>query len=242
MCQEFFENGHKLPLGLMDEVKEGIRLIESNLNSKFGDASANSFGLPLLLSVRSGAAVSMPGMMDTVLNLGLNDVNVQSLASSYGARFAFDSYRRLLQMFGDVVLGMPSSEFEACLTKRREAAGVKTDIELSSDDLTLLIDDFKAVYASHNLSLPQDPYVQLEMAIEAVFSSWMIPRAIKYRKINRITGLIGTAVNVQAMVYGNLTEDDSASGVCFTRSPVSGVKELYGEVLFCAQGEEVVAG
>ena len=184
----------------------------------------------------------MPGMMDTVLNLGLNDTNVLALASNYGARFAYDSYRRLLQMFGDVVLGLPSSDFELCLTKRREAAGVATDIDLGADDLVLLIEDFKAVYSSHGTSLPQDPYVQLELGIESVFSSWMIPRAIKYRSIHKIKGLVGTAVNVQAMVYGNLTEDDSASGVCFTRSPVSGIKELYGEVLFQAQGEEVVAG
>jgi pyruvate,orthophosphate dikinase len=242
VCSEFFDLDHHLPDGLMDDVRAGIQLIETNMNTKFGDPSSSPFALPLLLSVRSGAAVSMPGMMDTVLNLGLNDTNVISLASKYGARFAYDSYRRLLQMFGDVVLGIPSSEFEACLTKRREAAGVKTDIELPADDLVLLIEDFKAVYLSHNLALPQDPYVQLEMGIKAVFASWMIPRAIKYRTINKIKGLAGTAVNVQAMVYGNLTQDDSASGVCFTRSPVSGIKELYGEVLFCAQGEEVVAG
>lgn len=236
VCQEFYKVGGDLPPGLMDEVKEAIKLVEAEMGKIFGDSSN-----PLLFSVRSGAALSMPGMMDTVLNLGLNDTIVQGLASKYGERFAYDCYRRLLQMFGDVVLGIPHEDFEHEISALKKAVGVKFDIELQGNDLKQLVEKYKAVYVKHDKTLPSDPWEQLRMGVDAVFRSWNIPRAVKYREINKITGLKGTAVNVQTMVYGNIN-DNSGTGVCFTRNPATGENVLFGEYLINAQGEDVVAG
>eukprot|EP00798_Chlamydomonas_sp_ICE-L_P027999 gene27999-31095_t len=236
VCTAYYkhEGAPALPDDLMDNIREHVKLVEANMGQEFG--SPNN---PLLLSVRSGAAVSMPGMMDTVLNLGLNDVIVKGLAAARGDRFAYDCYRRLLQMFGDVVLGMPNEDFEECLTKMKKRVGAKYDIELSAENLVELVEEYKQVYIRHKKTIPEDPYEQLEMGIDAV--SWNIPRAVKYREINKITGLSGTAVNLQTMVYGNINEN-SGTGVCFTRNPATGRKELFGEFLLNAQGEDVVAG
>mmetsp|Transcript_3551 Transcript_3551/g.7208 ORF Transcript_3551/g.7208 Transcript_3551/m.7208 type:complete len:907 (-) Transcript_3551:884-3604(-) len=237
VCQQFYDSGHKLPAGLMDEVLAALKMVEDARGCKFADTK-NS---PLLLSVRSGAAVSMPGMMDTVLNLGLNDEILPVFAEANGWRFAYDCYRRLLDMFGDVVLGISHSKFEREISAVKESKGLKFDVELSADDLKEVVRRFKTVYAEEGKIIPDDPYEQLEMAITAVFGSWNTPRAVKYREINRITGLIGTAVNVQSMVFGN-KNDNCATGVCFTRNPATGEPGLYGEFLRNAQGEDVVAG
>ncbi|RLN50756.1 hypothetical protein BBJ29_009972 [Phytophthora kernoviae] len=236
VCQEFYAVGGRLPDGLLDEVRTGVQLMEKTLGETFGDETN-----PLLVSVRSGAAISMPGMMDTVLNLGLNDEIVKGVAKRGGERFAFDCYRRLLQMFGDVVLEIPHDDFEAELSKMKQARLVMFDVELTADDLKELVEKYKKVYEAHNQSFPSDPWEQMRMGIEAVFRSWNIPRAMKYREINKITGLKGTAVNVQAMVYGNIN-DQSCTGVLFTRNPANGDNHLYGEFLLNAQGEDVVAG
>ncbi|KAL4169600.1 hypothetical protein KRP22_010518 [Phytophthora ramorum] len=236
VCQEFYAVGGRLPDGLMDEVRQGVHLMEKTLGVTFADATN-----PLLVSVRSGAAVSMPGMMDTVLNLGLNDEIVQGVAKRGGDRFAYDCYRRLLQMFGDVVLEIPHDDFEAELSAMKKARHVTFDVELMASDLKELVQKYKEVYEKHGQSFPLDPWEQMRMGIEAVFHSWNIPRAVKYREINKITGLKGTAVNVQAMVYGNIN-DKSCTGVLFTRNPANGDNKLYGEFLLNAQGEDVVAG
>lgn len=204
--------------------------------ARFGDDNN-----PLLVSVRSGAAVSMPGMMDTVLNLGLTDKAVQHLRLTVGDRWALDCHRRFLDMFGDVVLGMPHEEFEHELSRIKKEAGVKLDVELSAEHLEQVVAAYKAVYKKLGQTIPDDPWKQLRMAIEAVFKSWNIPRAIKYREINNITGLRGTAVNVQSMAYGNIS-DRSGTGVLFTRNPTNGDNQLFGEYLVNAQGEDVVAG
>eukprot|EP00955_Chlamydomonas_euryale_P085747 364159-Chlamydomonas_euryale.AAC.1 len=229
--------GKQLPEGLMSEVKGAVLLIQDDMHETFGSPEN-----PLLFSVRSGAALSMPGMMDTVLNLGLNDTIVLGLAKQHGERFAYDCYRRLLQMFGDVVLGMPHHDFEERLTALKAKKGVKLDIELDAEDLKFLIQEYKDVYERLGQVLPQDPWEQLRMGIDAVFRSWKTPRAVKYRSLHKITGLKGTAVNVQAMVFGNRTVEDSGTGVCFTRNPATGERELFGEFLFNAQGEDMVAG
>eukprot|EP00198_Chlamydomonas_reinhardtii_P013235 XP_001702572.1 pyruvate phosphate dikinase [Chlamydomonas reinhardtii] len=236
VCEEFYANGGMLPEALKTEVKAAVAVVEADMGLKFGDVNT-----PLLVSVRSGAAVSMPGMMDTVLNLGLNDAIVEGFAAKYGARFAMDCYRRLMQMFGDVVLEIPHEAFEAKLAALKGRKGVQYDVQLDADDLRELIAAYKQVYAEHKQELPQDPWQQLYLGINAVFKSWNIPRAIKYREINKITGLKGTAVNVQTMVYGNMGES-SGTGVCFTRNPANGASELFGEFLINAQGEDVVAG
>ncbi|KAG6609704.1 pyruvate, phosphate dikinase [Phytophthora cinnamomi] len=236
VCQEFYAVGGRLPDGLMDEVRKGVHLMEKTLGVTFADATN-----PLLVSVRSGAAISMPGMMDTVLNLGLNDEIVKGVAKRGGERFAFDCYRRLLQMFGDVVLEIPHDDFEAELSAMKQARHVTFDVELTASDLKELVHKYKKVYEKHGRSFPSDPWEQMRMGIEAVFRSWNIPRAVKYREINKITGLKGTAVNVQAMVYGNIN-DQSCTGVLFTRNPANGENKLYGEFLLNAQGEDVVAG
>lgn len=236
VCEEFYKVGGRLPDGLMDEVKQGMKLMEATVHKTFADAEN-----PLLVSVRSGAAISMPGMMDTVLNLGLNDEIVKGVAKRGGERFAYDCYRRLLQMFGDVVLEIPHAAFEAEITTIKKARGVTFDVELTAEDLKELVEKYKKVYQAHNHVFPQNPWEQLTMGIGAVFGSWNVPRAIKYREINKITGLKGTAVNVQTMVYGNIN-DQSGTGVLFTRSPANGENKLYGEFLLNAQGEDVVAG
>lgn len=236
-CQEYQEHGKQLSAGLWEEILEGLRVIEKDMGSYLGDPSK-----PLLLSVRSGAAISMPGMMDTVLNLGLNDDVVAGLAAKSGERFAYDSYRRFLDMFGNVVMGISHSSFEEKLEKLKQAKGVKLDTELTASDLKEVVEQYKNVYLEvKGEKFPADPERQLQLAIQAVFDSWDSPRAIKYRNINQITGLKGTAVNIQCMVFGNMG-NTSGTGVLFTRNPSTGEKKLYGEFLINAQGEDVVAG
>ncbi|KAI9193826.1 hypothetical protein LWI28_000497 [Acer negundo] len=236
-CQEYQQNGKKLPEGLWEEVLKGLESVEKDMGAFLGDPSK-----PLLLSVRSGAAISMPGMMDTVLNLGLNDEVAAGLAEKSGERFAYDSYRRFLDMFGGVVLDIPHSSFEEKLEKMKETKGVRLDTELTASDLKELVKQYKNVYLeTKGEEFPSDPKKQLLLAVKAVFDSWESPRAIKYRSINQITGLKGTAVNIQCMVFGNMG-NTSGTGVLFTRNPSTGEKELYGEFLVNAQGEDVVAG
>ncbi|GER30165.1 pyruvate phosphate dikinase family protein [Striga asiatica] len=236
-CQEYQKVGKKLPQGLWDEIMEALKIVENDIGAFLGDPTK-----PLLLSVRSGAAISMPGMMDTVLNLGLNDEVVAGLASKSGERFAYDSYRRFLDMFGGVVLDIPHSLFEEKLEMMKIKKGVKLDTDLTASDLKELVEEYKDVYLeAKGEKFPSDPTKQLELAVKAVFNSWDSPRAIKYRAINQITGLKGTAVNIQCMVFGNMG-NTSGTGVLFTRNPSTGEKKLYGEFLINAQGEDVVAG
>ncbi|CAL5393126.1 unnamed protein product [Camellia sinensis] len=234
-CKEY-QNGKKLPDGLWEEILDGLKIVEKEIGAFLGDPSK-----PLLLSVRSGAAISMPGMMDTVLNLGLNDEVVAGLAAKSGERFAYDSYRRFLDMFGDVVMGIPHSSFGEKLENLKNVKGVKLDTELTASDLKELIEQYKNVYLKAGENFRSDPKKQLQLAVQAVFDSWDSPRAIKYRSINQITGLMGTAVNIQCMVFGNIG-NTSGTGVLFTRNPSTGEKKLYGEYLVNAQGEDVVAG
>ena len=237
-CADYNEMGGMLPAGLMDEVKKNMGSVEQEIGKRFGAEDD-----PLLVSVRSGAAVSMPGMMDTVLNLGLTDQAVEGLARISGnRRFALDAYRRLINMFGDVVMGVHHEKFEAEFDRVKAEFGVVLDTELNESGLEKLIEAYKSVYRQGTgEEFPQDPYLQLEKSIEAVFKSWNIPRAVRYRQINEITGLLGTAVNVQTMVFGNMGQD-SGTGVAFTRNPSTGLNEFYGEFLVNAQGEDVVAG
>ncbi|GFZ08940.1 pyruvate orthophosphate dikinase [Actinidia rufa] len=236
-CQEYQQNGKKLPDGLWEQILEGLESVQKDMGAFLGDPSR-----PLLLSVRSGAAISMPGMMDTVLNLGLNDDVVMGLAAKSGERFAYDSYRRFLDMFGNVVMGIPHSSFEEKLENLKNVTGAKFDTELTAPDLKGLVEQYKNVYLdSKGENFPSDPKRQLQLAVRAVFDSWDSPRAIKYRSINQITGLKGTAVNIQCMVFGNMGTT-SGTGVLFTRNPSTGEKKLYGEFLVNAQGEDVVAG
>ncbi|MFU8812076.1 MAG: pyruvate, phosphate dikinase [Balneolaceae bacterium] len=237
-CRYYSENSRQWPAGLKEQVRKGVQFIEQIMDTRLGDSAH-----PLLLSVRSGAAISMPGMMDTVLNLGLNDKTVNALAMHTGnERFAYDSYRRFIDMFGNVVVGIPHDRFEHALEELKKSKHIDLDTDLNTDDLKELVDRYKAVYRkATGYMFPDDPYKQLKLAINAVFDSWDSDRAIKYRRINHITGLLGTAVNVQAMVFGNMG-DDCATGVCFTRNPSTGESKLYGEFLINAQGEDVVAG
>ncbi len=236
-CKEYQKTG-KLSEEIKKEVLEHLRKLEEKTGKKFGDRSN-----PLLVSVRSGAPISMPGMMDTILNLGLNDDTVEGLKDlTNNERFAYDSYRRFIQMFGNVVMGIPHEEFEKILDKYKEENGLKSDTELTPEMLKNIIKDYKALYKEKTgQEFPQDPMDQLFTAIEAVFKSWNNPRAIAYRKINKISDDLGTAVNIVMMVFGNMG-DDSATGVAFTRNPSTGEKKLYGEYLVNAQGEDVVAG
>ena len=237
-CVQFYHNGEKWVEGLEEQVKENLTRVEQAMGAQFGDTEN-----PLLLSVRSGARVSMPGMMDTVLNLGLNDVTVEALANkSENPRFAWDSYRRFLQMYGDVVMGVEHDLFEAALAAKREEQGVKLDNELSLEALQELVAEYKdIIQKSAGRLFPDDPFEQLRGAIDAVFRSWNTARAIRYRQINHIPHEWGTAVNVQAMVYGNMGAN-SGTGVAFTRDPSTGENVFYGEYLMDAQGEDVVAG
>ncbi len=223
---------------ITEEIFDALAKVEADAGKKFGDEKN-----PFLVSVRSGARASMPGMMDTILNLGLNDVSVKGLAAKTGnPRFAYDCYRRFIQMFSDVVMGTPKSEFEKIIDKVKEEKGVESDTELTAEDLQKLISLFKEVYFKDQGSeFPQDPKVQLIEAVKAVFRSWDNPRAVVYRRMNDIPGSWGTAVNVQSMVFGNMGET-SGTGVAFTRDPSTGEKKLYGEYLMNAQGEDVVAG
>ncbi len=236
VCGEVGE-ASALPSDLQPEIDEALGLVEEQLGRRFGDPSR-----PLLLSVRSGAAISMPGMMDTVLNLGLNAEITEALAKETGKpRFAWDAYRRFLQMFGDVVLELPKRELERELEALKHERGAKTDQELDEGALRELVRRYRAIYERHGRTVPDDPRAQLEQSILAVFRSWNSPRAVKYRQVQHIRGLAGTAVNVQAMVYGNMGST-SGTGVLFTRSPATGENALYGEYLIDAQGEDVVAG
>ncbi|KAL6761223.1 Pyruvate/Phosphoenolpyruvate kinase-like domain-containing protein [Haematococcus lacustris] len=236
VCAEFHANGRQLPPGCWEEMLQGLLQVEQEMGCKLGNP-AN----PLLLSVRSGAAISMPGMMDTVLNLGLNDAVVEGLASKAGERFAFDAYRRFLDMFGGVVMDVPHSLFEHQMASLKHERGCMQDTDLSAADLRVLVARYKEVYRSRGKVFPEDPYDQLHLAISAVFDSWQSDRAKVYLAVNQITGLKGTAVNVQAMAYGNMG-NSSGTGVCFTRNPSNGERKLYGEYLINAQGEDVVAG
>ena len=244
VCTYYYEKDNKYPAGLEKEVKDALQKVEKVMQAKFGDANN-----PLLVSVRSGARTSMPGMMDTVLNLGLNDRTVQGLIKKTdNPRFGYDCYRRFVAMYGDVVMGLkPEGKddvdpFEEILEAKKHARGVEYDTELSTDDLKELVQEFKnAIKKKTGHQFPEDPMDQLWGAIGAVFGSWNNERAIVYRKLNNIPGHWGTAVNVQSMVYGNMG-DDSATGVAFTRNPATGEKEMYGEFLVNAQGEDVVAG
>ena len=237
-CTAFYTNGEKWVDGLEEQITENIARIEKSMGAALGDQEN-----PLLVSVRSGARVSMPGMMDTVLNLGLNDQTVEALAQKSGnPRFAWDSYRRFIQMYGDVVMGIDHDLFEEALAMERTKYGVKQDNELSVEALKDLVADYKQiVQKSAGRLFPNEPFEQLRGAIDAVFRSWNGARAIRYRQINHIPHEWGTAVNVQAMVYGNMGED-SGTGVAFTRDPSTGENVFYGEYLMNAQGEDVVAG
>ena len=238
VCDEYYRNKGRWPKGLAEQVDKNVARLEKAMNAKLGDPDR-----PLLVSVRSGAAVSMPGMMDTVLNLGLNDAVIDGIIKrTKNPRFAYDIYRRFIDMFGDVVMGCDHEYFEQVLDAAKKKAKVKLDNELNAKQLKEVVDKYKAVYKKHvGKMFPQDGRVQLTHAISAVIGSWMIERAVKYRQLNNITGLLGTAVNVQAMVFGNMGKD-CGTGVCFTRNPSTGQKEFYGEFLMNAQGEDVVAG
>ena len=238
VCDRYNRGGKKLPAGLMAEVKKNITLLEKELKKKFGHERD-----PLLVSVRSGAAVSMPGMMNTILNLGLNDVSVVGIANATNNwRFAYDAYRRLINMFGDVVMGVDHHLFEQAFDKVKRTFRVKLDTDVPTEGMIELCESYKKVYRRHvRQEFPQDPLRQLELAIEAVFSSWNTSRAVRYREVENIRGLLGTAVNVQTMVFGNMG-DDSGTGVAFTRDPSTGLNKFYGEFLVNAQGEDVVAG
>ncbi|RDI75085.1 pyruvate, phosphate dikinase [Gaiella occulta] len=237
-CRAYMANGKQVPEGLDEEVGEHIARLERVAGKRFGDPAD-----PLLVSVRSGAAVSMPGMMDTILNLGLNDVSVEGQAASTGnPRFAYDSYRRLIQMYGEVVDGVDAHRFESALSSLKAARGVANDLDLGAEDLRELIRTFQRIYEEEvGYGFPQDPREQLRRAYRAVFDSWDAPRAQVYRRTYEIADDIGTAVNVVQMVFGNKGES-SGTGVCFTRDPSTGEAGLYGEFLVNAQGEDVVAG
>ena len=238
-CMDYINNGNKMPEGLMDEVKAALKDVEGQTGKKFGDIHN-----PLLVSVRSGARVSMPGMMETILNLGLNDETVEAMIKlTNNPRFCYDSYRRFLTMFGSVAWEMDRQKyFESEVEKVKEREGVKSDTEISAEGWKSLIPVYKNVIKEvTGKDFPQDPYVQLQEAIEAVFRSWNIPRAVAYRNMNKIDHNFGTAVNVQTMVFGNMG-DDCATGVSFTRNPATGENKFYGEYLTNAQGEDVVAG
>jgi len=243
VCTAYYENRKKYPKSLKDEVMKNLAKIEKTMGAVFGDKDN-----PLLVSVRSGARASMPGMMDTVLNLGLNDITVQGLIKMSGnQRFTYDCYRRFVQMYGDVVLGLKpegkeEDPFELLIQQKKKEKNIKYDSELKAEDLKELVSQFKAMIKSKlNIDFPEDPIEQLWGGIGAVFSSWMGKRAIEYRRLNKIPEDWGTAVNVQSMVYGNMG-NDSATGVAFTRDPATGEKKFFGEFLINAQGEDVVAG
>ncbi len=238
VCDLYYKNERQYPADLNKQVDENLAKLEEAMGMRLGDPEN-----PLLVSVRSGAAASMPGMMDTVLNLGLNDEVVEGLAKKTGnPRFAKDAYRRFMQMFGDVVLGVAHHDFEHVLEEIKAKKGAKLDTDLSADDLQEVIVAYKKLVKDQtNEEFPTDPKEQLWKSVNAVFGSWNNPRAIKYRQLNDIRGLIGTAVNIQSMVYGNMG-DTSGTGVCFTRNPSTGENKFYGEFLINAQGEDVVAG
>ena len=249
-CMEYANAGNVWPEGVLDTIHEYRLDLENRIGKKIGDAED-----PLLVSVRSGAPMSMPGMMDTVLNLGLNDESINGLIKqTENPRFAWDSYRRFIQMFSNVVMGLDGDLFENAINAMKAVRGVKSDTDLTAEDLQELVVEFKGIFTENvsgeeypalvvdgSVQFPQDPMVQLKLAIEAVFGSWNNPRAVLYRKKNKISDDLGTAVNVQCMVFGN-KGNTSATGVAFTRNPANGAKEFYGDYLVNAQGEDVVAG
>ncbi|MEP5566979.1 MAG: pyruvate, phosphate dikinase [Halioglobus sp.] len=231
-CREYFQTGNKMPSLLEQEYRVALDMVEKKMGARFGDPEN-----PLLFSVRSGAPVSMPGMMNTILNLGLNDDIAAGLAEkTNNPRFAYDCYRRFISMFADVVMGVPGEKFETEIEKYKAANGKTLDVEMTAEDWQAVIAVYKTI-----VDFPEDPFQQLKMAVEAVFQSWHTPRAIIYREMNNISDTLGTAVSVQAMVFGNFG-DDSGSGVAFTRNPSTGEKMFFGEFLFNAAGEDVVAG
>ena len=238
VCKQFYAQGARIPTGLFDEIRRKVRVIEAKTGKRFGDSQN-----PLLFSVRSGGPFSMPGMMDTILNLGLSDATAEALAKKMGnERFVYDSYRRLIQMFGKVAMGASGDKFEHELGEVKKKSGAKADIDLTPRELRSLVETFKRIVRTETgREFPQDPFEQLETAVTAVFKSWNNPRAKEYRRFYKISDDLGTAVNIQAMVFGNMGPD-SGSGVGFTRNPSTGDKELYGEYLGNAQGEDVVAG
>ncbi|MCD4844822.1 MAG: pyruvate, phosphate dikinase [Methanosarcinales archaeon] len=237
VCIEYYNNQQQYPNGVEEQIARQLANLEQEIGFLFGDEKQ-----PLLLSVRSGARISMPGMMDTVLNLGLNDKTVEGLAKTVDERFAFDCYRRFINMFGDVVLGIEHKEFEKILDAKKEKLNITNDTELDAKALRDVAIQYKALYKEKTgADFPQDPHTQLQMAVNSVFDSWNNKRAITYRKINHIPDDWGTAVNVQCMVYGNMGEN-SGTGVAFTRNPATGERKFYGEYLMNAQGEDVVAG
>jgi pyruvate,orthophosphate dikinase len=237
-CTDYYKSGRKISNEIKQQIFEALRWLEKENGKKFGDNND-----PLLVSVRSGARVSMPGMMDTILNLGMNDISVKGFAQkTNNPRFAYDSYRRFIQMFSDVVMEVPKSKFEKIIDEVKEQKGVKFDIDLDVNDMKKLIKRFKALYKEAiGQDFPQDPDIQLMEAVKAVFRSWDNPRANVYRRMNDIPGDWGTAVNIQTMVFGNMGKT-SGTGVAFTRNPATGAKGIYGEYLIDAQGEDVVAG
>jgi pyruvate,orthophosphate dikinase len=238
VCNDYLANGEQFPTDLIPEIESAMRQVELAMGRTFGDASN-----PLLVSVRSGAKISMPGMMETVLNLGLNDKTLKGLIRQSGdERFAYDTYRRFIQMFATVVLDINKDFFEDILTHQKAQRRVRHDSELDVQSLKQVVEAFQEIVLDKTgQPFPEDPMQQLRQAIEAVFRSWNIPRAVAYRNHMKIEHDLGTAVNVQAMVFGNMGSD-SATGVAFTRNPATGDKELYGEYLVNAQGEDVVAG
>jgi len=238
VCVEYYENDKKYPQGLEEQIEENLKKLEQVSKKAFGDSQN-----PLLVSVRSGAPISMPGMMDTVLNLGLNDATIRGIVEkTKNERFAYDSYRRFMQMFGNVVLGIEHDKFEYLLEELKKEFKVKLDTEIDCEGLKILVERYKKLIKKDTgEDFPQEPKAQLKMAIDAVFNSWNTKRAVTYRRINKIPDDLGTAVNVQEMVFGNMGED-SGTGVGFTRNPSTGEKEDYGEYLLNAQGEDVVAG
>jgi len=237
-CNEYYLFNRQFPPGLEEQLQEKLAVLETETGKSLGDPEN-----PLLVSVRSGAKISMPGMMDTILNLGLNDITVQGLARATGnERFALDCYRRFIQMFGDVAMGVPHHEFENILFQAKGEKGIQFDHQLDAESVQRIIAEFKQLYRLYTKEdFPQDPYTQLILAVKAVFGSWNSERAIVYRKHNKIPDDLGTAVNIQTMVFGNMG-DDCGTGVAFTRNPSTGEKKLYGEYLINAQGEDVVAG
>ena len=237
-CNDYYVSNKTIKPEIIEQIESKLAQLESELGKELGSTEN-----PLLVSVRSGAVISMPGMMDTILNLGLNDNTVVGLAkATENERFAYDSYRRFIQMFSDVAMEVPKYKFENVLDKYKEQNGFKFDTELTTEHLKAIVEEFKAIYkAEVKEDFPQEPKKQLMLAVEAVFRSWNNPRAIVYRKLNDIPNNLGTAVNVQSMVFGNMG-DNSGTGVAFTRDPATGENKLLGEYLINAQGEDVVAG
>ncbi|MEX0786128.1 MAG: PEP/pyruvate-binding domain-containing protein, partial [Dehalococcoidia bacterium] len=237
-CNAYIAGGNAFPDGLLDQARDALKQVEEQTGKRLGDP-----GRPLLVSVRSGAKFSMPGMMDTILNLGLNEATLAGLIEATGdARFGYDSWRRFIMMFGDIVLGIGRHKFDTIFEEGKAKARVATDAEMPAEALRDIAERFRVLVKDETgAAFPDDPMQQLELAIRAVFDSWNNPRAMHYRRIESIPDDLGTAVNVQAMVFGNMG-DDSGSGVAFTRDPVSGDREIWGEFLRNAQGEDVVAG